>query len=219
VNACPPKPRKRFAAVVLAAGASRRMGRPKALLDLSGRPLIAHLVGSFHKTASVERIFVVTGHQPEQIRQALSVFDVTFVHNPRYDSGGMISSVKAGVGAVAESCDAFFLCLLDQPLLQTRTVAEMAQAWSKTEPDLIEPAHDGQRGHPILIASRCVKKILSLSVDSTLRDFVAQHRQDSDVVEVSDPGVLCRLDTPLDYQHVLNLWRTLTCPTVSADPA
>src|SRR5262245_45825827 len=180
-----PNPGHRFAAVVLAAGASRRMGRPKALLDLGGRPLIAHLLDTFSKSIPAEKFFVVTGHQPELIRQALAGFDVTLIHNPSYDSGGMFSSVVAGVRAAAQQCDAFFLALLDQPLVQASTIAAMGQAWARTKPEVVVPACGGKRGHPILISSACEKKILSLSPDSTLRDFVTQHRHNTAVVELN----------------------------------
>jgi molybdenum cofactor cytidylyltransferase len=209
----------RFGAVVLAAGASRRMGRPKALLDLGGRPLVSHLIDTLTRTIPAAKLIVVTGHQPELIRQSLAGFDLTLIHNLGYDSGGMLSSVRTGVNAVAKKCDAFFLALLDQPLVKAPTIAAMAQTWSKSQPDVVVPSCSGKRGHPILIASRCEKKIVSLSPDSTLRDFVAQHRHNTEVLELNDPGVLTSLDTPADYQIVLNHWRTLTCPTVPAEPA
>jgi molybdenum cofactor cytidylyltransferase len=209
----------RLAAAVLAAGASRRMGSPKALLTLGARPLIVHLVETFRRVEQVDRIAIVTGHQPPAVRDALTRFDVTFVHNPDYDSGGMFSSVTCAIRALADGCDAFFVALLDQPLVSVETLSTMARSWLKDRPDVVVPAHDGKRGHPLLIAARCAGEILSQPAGSTLRDFVAQHRHNTAVVEVSDPGVLSCLDTPFDYQLVVNHWRTLTCPTVPAEPA
>ena len=213
------RPCNRLAVVVLAAGASRRMARSKALLEIGDRPAISHLVQTFQQLDHVQRTIVVTGHEPHPIHEALRKLDVTFVHNPDYDGGGMLSSVKLGAKCAAGNSDAFFLGLLDQPVVRASTLAAMAQAWFRTNSVIVVPAHDGKHGHPILINSDFVDEIVSQPPDATLRDFVTQHRQETAVVEVNDPGILTSLDTPADYQLVLNLWRTLTCPTVSADPA
>jgi CTP:molybdopterin cytidylyltransferase MocA len=216
-----PSRRRNLAAVVLAAGSSTRMGQPKALLDLDGRPVIARLVETLQSVDGMGNILIVTGHAPGRIHIALDGSDVTFVHNMAYESGGMLSSVQVGAKTIADSCDAFFLCLLDQPLVLRRTLETLAKAWQSTRMAIVLPAHDGKRGHPILIASRCAHEIVSLPPDSTLRDFVAQHRNETEVIEVNDPGVRSDLDTPADYQLVLSMWRTLKCPTgpIPSEPA
>jgi CTP:molybdopterin cytidylyltransferase MocA len=125
----------------------------------------------------------------------------------------MLSSVKVGAGAIAQSCDAFFIMLLDQPLVRASTLIAMAQTWRRRGSAIVVPAHGGRRGHPILVASRCADEIQSLPHDATLRDFVTQHRDDTQVVEVNDPGVLTDLDTPEDFHLLSRLWRKMTCPT------
>jgi len=201
---------------------SRRIGQPKALLELGGRPLIARLVQTFASAASIGRILIVTGHEPQKIVNALDGLDVSFVENSAYETGGMISSVKVGAAAVTDrKVDAFFLALLDQPLVSTRTIEAMAQTMRERRSLIVVPAIGGRHGHPILLSSGCASEIVSLPVDSTLHDFVEQHRAEIEVVEVSDPGVLSNLDTPGDYQVIQRQWRTLTCPTesVANEPA
>jgi molybdenum cofactor cytidylyltransferase len=98
--------------------------------------------------------------------------------------------------------------LLDQPVIRRSTLEEMARVWQAQRPALVIPTHRGQRGHPLLIAARCVGSILSLPTDRTLREFVNQYRSETKLVEVDDPGVLSDIDTPHDYQRVLEQLRT-----------
>jgi molybdenum cofactor cytidylyltransferase len=206
----------RFGAILLAAGMSRRMGTPKALLDLDGQPLIARLIETVRSALPLSRIIVVTGHNPQQVRDAcLSTADrnLSFVHNANYEHGEMLSSVKAGVNAVRDEWEGFFLMLLDQPLVRVSTLTELAKNWLAERPDIVIPTVAKKRGHPLLIASRCVCSIVSLPGDATLREFVAQHASTTRAVEVDDPGVVSDVDTPDDYQRILQQWRTQSCPT------
>ena len=199
-----------FGAIVLAGGSSTRMGSPKALLDIQGMPLICRLIRTARQVMQIRQILVVTGHEPQRIREAVcSISDqkVTFVHNPAHAKGEMISSVKEGIRAVGDDWDGFFLMLLDQPLIHHRTLEEMAQLWRAQRPALVIPTYHGQRGHPLLIASRCVASILSLPTDRTLREFVNQYKSETKLIEVDDHGVLCDIDTPHDYQRVLEQLR------------
>jgi molybdenum cofactor cytidylyltransferase len=101
------------------------MGRPKALLPLAGLPLIVRVVEPIISVGSVDPIVVVTGHYSDEVMRAMDGCDVRFAHNPEYEAGGMLSSVKTGVHAIAGKCDAFFLVLGDQPLVRVDTYREM----------------------------------------------------------------------------------------------
>jgi len=189
------------------------MGSPKALLDIDGRPLLARLVETIHGVGRIDPVLIVTGHDPTPIRDAIGDGSLVFVHNPIYETGGMLSSIKAGIRELPPQVGAFFVMLLDQPLVQAATLAAMIERWQHRHPVMVTPAHQGKHGHPILISAGGGGEILSLPDDATLREFVTQHRETMDVVEVSDPGILSDVDTPADYQLLLRLWRTITCPT------
>lgn len=193
-------------AIVLAAGMSRRMGRPKALLDLGGQPLVRRVVQGAFQSQCIHPIIVVTGHEPQLIHQALAGMGVSFVQNPQYEAGGMLSSVKTGVEAIRDYCDAYFLMLLDQPLVHPMTLKALWKAWQTSCPAIVAPRHRGKRGHPILLACRYADSVLSLPQDASLRNFVLQQRAQTQVVDVTDPGVLSDVDTPADYQVIRRLW-------------
>lgn len=137
---------------------------------------------------------------------------VNFIHNSAYETGEMVSSVKAGASAVWDAWDGFFLFLLDQPVIKSETLKMMADAFRASQPAMVVPSHAQKRGHPLLIASRCVTSIVTLPPDATLREFVSQVRDSTLVIDVDDSGVLTDVDTPEDYQKILQLWRTRPCP-------
>jgi molybdenum cofactor cytidylyltransferase len=196
-------PFPRFAAVVLAAGRSRRMGRAKAILPFGDEPLIAHVVRNVRECEHVSQIVVVTGHEPNRIEEALVPFDVATVHNADFERGGMLSSIKAGLGAIAEPVDAIFIVLGDQPLLDPGTMPILADAWRKSRAPVIRPTYLEKHGHPIVLAAGCAGPILQLPAASTLRDFV--HQQYVVNVPVDDPAILMDVDTPADYQRALDM--------------
>ena len=198
----------RIAAVVLAAGMSRRMGRPKALLPLAGLPLIVRVIGPILSVGSIDPIVVVTGHHAEQVMRAMDGCDVGFAHNPDYEAGGMLSSVKTGVRAIPDECDAFFLVLGDQPLVQSPTYRALLDRdmglWpmhSGSHVPMLQPTFNTRRGHPILLSSDCIDDVLALPEDATLRDYT--HRISKIEVPVDDPGIHADIDTPHDYDRAV----------------
>jgi CTP:molybdopterin cytidylyltransferase MocA len=192
---------ERFAAIVLAAGMSRRMGRHKPLLPIGDRAMIAHVVDRF-PLAGVDSVYVVTGFESANVMAALGSRDVVEVHNANHRDGGMLSSVQCAVRA-ARDCEAFFLSLGDQPFISPDTLREMMSAFASPEASIVLPSYRGKHGHPILIDSAFADEILSLEPDQTLNDFIKRHTDGTREIDVDDPAVVEDIDTPDDYARVL----------------
>jgi molybdenum cofactor cytidylyltransferase len=186
---------------------SRRMGSPKALLPLAGRPLIAHVVETF-TAAGFSHIVIVTGHEPAMHRDALAAFQtVQFVHNPDYAEGEMLSSVQAGVRAIAGAgCDAFLIAPVDQPLVLPETLRMLCAAWDESRKLIVMPRHQGRRGHPVLVSVVGAGEILALEPTETLKTFVKRHRARTLEIDVDDEGVVGDIDTPQQYQAAVDAW-------------
>lgn len=189
----------RIAAIVLAAGRSTRMGRSNKLLlpDQAGRAMIARTVEA--ALASRARpVIVVTGHQAEDIRQALAGRPVRFVHGDEY-ALGLAASLKAGLAAVPEECAAAMICLGDMPLVPAAMLDRLIAAYDRDAGRLIvEPRHRGQPGNPMIWDRQFFPAILRLSGDRGARALltdtaVARHVAP---VEADTDAVLRDFDTP-----------------------
>jgi len=210
------------AAIVLAAGLSRRMGRFKLTLPWGDRTVIGQVVATL-ESAGVDEIIVVTGNRADEVVAALVGTNTYSVHNPDYAAGEMLSSIQAGVREVAarqglksppsrsthraagesrlkpaEDAPGVLLCLGDQPQMQVTTVLDVlaagaADGWQQ----IIIPSHGMRAGHPILLPTWLWPEILDCA--GTLRDVMAAHRDQTRFLVVDTPTVLADLDTPEDY--------------------
>jgi molybdenum cofactor cytidylyltransferase len=198
----------KFAAIVLAAGMSQRMGQRKMLLPFGDRPMLARIVETLRATKKISPIIVVTGHDAQEIAPVVDVYeDVRIAHNPAYATGGMLSSVQTGVRSLPQGSRAFFLALGDQPGVAVATLLALGSAWEETEGRMILPTYQGRRGHPVLFSARDAPEILALPSDATLKTFVSRVAGEIVEVRVSDPAVLADVDTPEDYERALHYWR------------
>ncbi len=188
-----------IAAIVLAAGLSKRMGRFKLLLPWGERTVIGQVVGTL-ESAGVPRIVVVTGHRADEVEAALAETAVRIAFNPDYASGEMLSSIQAGLRAVGEGVEAALLCLGDQPQIETATVQAVLAAGQETGRErIVIPSYRMRAGHPILLPAWLWPEIIACT--GTLRDVMAAHREQTHYVAVDTPTVLADLDTPEEYAN------------------
>lgn len=191
----------RLSAVVLAAGKSERMGVNKLLLRIAGKTLLDLILEAL-KASSLQEIYVVLGHRPEELRPILKWHNVEEVLNPDYEEG-MLSSFKAGLRRV--SSDAAFLILGDQ-LLEPALLVRMSSVMEgDPQAHIVSPTHMGRRGHPVLFRRTIFGEILNLGGGETLRDLIERHSSAHRFVE---GGPLCVLDidTPEDFERARRLY-------------
>jgi molybdenum cofactor cytidylyltransferase len=179
-------------AIILAAGRSTRMGGPNKLLaKIGGKPLV-RIAAEQALASRAESVVVVTGHQHEQIEEALQGLDVTFVHNPDY-AEGLATSLKSGINAVPASGGAAIVCLGDMPLVGSGLIDRLIEAYAPERDGLIAiPVADGRRGNPVLWSRKLFKELLALEGDIGARHVVQKYAEM--VVEVPATGVSAFLD-------------------------
>lgn len=201
-------------AIVLAAGRSSRMGVQKLLLPFGppprrasgdagagGKTVILRIVDQL-LASTVDKVFVVTGHEPERITKELSGKSVSIVHNTDYDSG-MLSSVRCGLRALPERCRVVLVAIGDQPSISTELVDLMIRSFSATEKKILVPCYEGKRGHPLLFSALYHDEILTRYDDVGLRGLLHAHPDEVFELTVSTSSVLSDMDYPDDYQREL----------------
>jgi molybdenum cofactor cytidylyltransferase len=192
-------------AVVLAAGESRRMGTQKLLLDYGGKSVIRHIVDQI--TASiVENVYVVTGHDSDQVTKELSDSPASVVINDNYKLG-MLSSLRCGISATPEKCQAVLVALGDQPAITSKLINEIVEAYRNTDKGIVVPTYQGKRGHPVIVSMKYEDHILTRYDDVGLRGLLHEHSDDVFELTVSTPDVCSDMDIPADYKRQLDLMK------------
>ena len=189
---------QRIAAVVLAAGKSTRMGRSKPLLPWDGRTVIEAIVSRL-LMARISDIVVVTGYKGQGVAQALAHYPVQLVHNPDYDQGEMLSSLKAGLSVLPETTAGCLVVLGDQPTLDGRVIGQIKAAFAARAGDIIAPVYRGERGHPVLFGRRYWPELLALEHGAP-RDVLCRYPKSVTLVEAANDSILCDIDTPEQYR-------------------
>ena len=192
-------------AIVLAAGESRRMGRPKLLLPYGDKTIIETVVQNVVSSRADGAVVVLGGHGQE-IEEKVRSFAVKRVINRRYQEG-MLSSVKRGLLALPASARAAVFILADQPEVASSVIDLMIEVYCREKKGIVLPVYRKKRGHPLLIDLKYRREIESLSPDIGLRGLLREHRDDILEVRVSSPAVLKDIDNPDDYGRVLGIIR------------
>ena len=188
-------------AILLGAGESKRMGKPKLLLPFGESTMIGTLIGNT-LNSSVEKIIVVLGSNYNSLHQTIKDYPVEIVNNSRYRDG-MLSSIQCGLKAVPDSADAVMILLGDQPMIGTSEMDKVIESYRDSEKDIIIATHGNKRGHPIIFGSRYISEIGGYPKDSSLRDLLQKHPEDIEETETDNSGILRDIDTETDYQEEL----------------
>jgi molybdenum cofactor cytidylyltransferase len=190
-------------AVVLAAGKSSRMGRTKALLPLGGETFVSRVVRTF-RSAGVDDVVVVVGHDAELVSDALSRLDLAprVILNTDYESG-QLSSILAGLRAVDRpGVAAMLMTLVDVPLVSAETVRAVLIRYRSTSAPVVRPVNGDRHGHPVLIDRRLFGQFRGADSASGVKPIVRAHASAVGDVEVFDEGAFTDIDTPEDYAAV-----------------
>lgn len=185
-----------IAAVVLAAGRSRRMAPHNKLLitDRAGKPMIARVIDNV-LSSKARPVLVVTGHMREAVEEALSRRPVHLIHAKDF-ADGLAASLKAGIAAVPQECAAALVCLGDMPLVTGRMLDRLLDAYSPARNRrIILPTFRGKQGNPMLWDRQFFAEIMALGGDSGARALIARHAECLFEVEMADDAVLRDFDT------------------------
>ena len=186
-----------IAAVILAAGASSRMGAVKALLSIDGETLLARIL-RLARASGAERLIVALGPpHGERLTATLPPgVEVAWNDDP---SRGMLSSVQAALRVLAEAPGrGALLWPVDVPLVAAATVQQLL---SGDLSQLTAPCYDGRGGHPLWLPAALYQEVLALPASASLRALRERHPLQR--IPVEDPGVLRDLDTPADFARAL----------------
>jgi molybdenum cofactor cytidylyltransferase len=186
------------AAILLAAGRSRRMGAFKPLLPFGDKTVAEACIASL-MDGGVGRIVVVLGTRAEELRERLAHLPVSFVVNADASSE-MGVSIARGIEGVAVETDAILIALCDQPAVPPDVVRFLIDERERTGARLILPEYDGRGGHPVLIDGELRQELLMLDQERGLRALFDAHRGEVLRVPVSSPYVARDMDTWDDYR-------------------
>ncbi|MGB7761963.1 MAG: nucleotidyltransferase family protein [Bryobacteraceae bacterium] len=211
------------AGLILAAGESRRMGTPKALLRYRDESFLDTLIGRFETRCSP--VIVVLGAAARQVRAATSRA-AAFVENVRWESG-QTSSMQCGLRDVPAEAEGVLFTLVDHPAVRMETIDALldASAGASDEPGKLKhappgtnrcggrrsesgalvrvPRYQGRNGHPIWFSRGLIAEFLALAESGAAREVVRAHIAETEFMDVDDAGVLADIDDPAAYRALI----------------
>lgn len=189
-----------IAIVILAAGASTRMGRPKQLLPYGEHSFLRH-TAEVAAASGYQPIVVVLGAYAEQTRPELNQLPVQVIENYQW-SEGMSASIRVGIQALSTMSDpveAAVLTLCDQPFVSVQVITQLIEAYQTTGQPIVASAYSGTFGVPALFRHSFFPKLMDLSGSEGAKQVIQKYTQE--VVGIPFPAGVIDIDTPKDYEQ------------------
>jgi molybdenum cofactor cytidylyltransferase len=199
----PPSSDHQISAIVLAAGMSSRMGKPKLLLPWNDHSIIEETVSQVLK-AGYEGVVVVLGANWEEVRERLADSPVKIARNLNF-RGGLSGSLKAGIAFLDSPVSAFSIVLADQPQVTAKVHKLVMANFRKQKKGICVPRFDGTIGHPVIFSTDYKPQIYALSGDSGARGVVQDNEADVAYLDIKAPEIVESINTPAEYEAHMKL--------------
>ena len=186
------------AGVILAAGGSERLEKPKQLLEWQGKPFIRQ-VAETALEAGLSPLIIITGAYHDQVAEALVDLPVKIVHNQNW-SEGQSTSVRLGIQNLPERCDSVMFLLSDQPQISSQFIQQLVERYRQNRNPVTAPMVDGQRGNPMLFSSEVFSALEKISGDRGGRAVINQFKVDW--LQWNDKRILLDVDHEGDYRKL-----------------
>jgi molybdenum cofactor cytidylyltransferase len=188
--------------IVLAAGRSSRLGRPKQLLPVHGEPLIRHTLRRV-LASSLDQVILVVGHEADQVRAAVADLPAECVFNPDA-AAGQSTSVRAGLAALSPDAESAVFILGDQPLVDPNVIDTLIDAWRQSGSAVVAPRYEDRLGNPVLFDRRVFSELALLEGDAGARPVVRAYQDSGELQLVPVNGAApSDVDTEADYAALI----------------
>jgi CTP:molybdopterin cytidylyltransferase MocA len=189
--------------IVLAAGASTRMGKSKALLEIDGQTFLERAVHLLREAGC--RYVIAVVDDDDWTERLADVSGAAVVINDQ-PGAEQIDSLRLGIANLPDGGEGVLVLPVDFPRISAETVARLIEEFGRGDAAILNPSHKGEAGHPVLFARRILPELLEPDLPNGARSVMEAHAGEARAIEVNDPGILIDIDTPADYrQHVRSL--------------
>ena len=195
------------AGIILAAGTSTRLGRPKQLLMIDGKPMLARVIQCALQS-ELDHTVVVLGHQAAEIQKVLKSElnhpKLEIVVNRNFRSG-LAGSLKTGLTRVMADFSATMILLADHPFQETFIINTILNRYKNSDKAICVPVHRGRRGHPVILNQRFYAEMMSLCGDIGAREIIENHPEQLTLVELESARSFMDIDSEEDLARALGI--------------
>lgn len=178
--------RRFISGLILGAGASTRLGRPKQLLPFRGTTLLGWAIAQAEQAEGLDEVVVVLGRAADEIRELINFGNAKVVINPVFGEG-CASSYRAGIGALDPRSDAIMILLGDQPGVDPEIINRVADEWRRSDSQIALASYQDRKGHPMLFARPLFDKLVGLHGDKAAWKIVDANPSLTQAIAINRP--------------------------------